>query len=90
MASEERGGNGGLVFLVGAVAGAVLGILFAPRSGEDTREQMSDWLRERREKGNELLQRVRDESSAKKEAILSAARAARESYGPSKSENIGA
>ena len=90
MAREDGGGNGGLLFLVGAVAGAVLGVMFAPRSGEETREQINDWLKERRERGTELLSRVRDESQAKKEAILTAARAAREAYGGGKQENSGA
>lgn len=86
MASEEREGYGGLLFLLGAVSGAVLGLLLAPRAGEETRVRLGDWLKERRERGEELLHRVRDESAEKKEAILSAARAAREAYSGSKEE----
>jgi gas vesicle protein len=72
--------NGLFYFLAGAAAGAALGILFAPRAGEETREQLADWMKERRDKGSDLLHRVKDESLAKKEAIVAAAKAAKDAY----------
>jgi gas vesicle protein len=54
MTSDERnGGASGIVlsFLVGALSGAALAILFAPRSGRETREMLSDKLRETGERG---------------------------------------
>jgi gas vesicle protein len=80
MASEDRGLAGALLFVTGAAVGAALGVLFAPRAGSETREQLADWLKERREKGEDLLHKVKDESLVKKEAIVAAAKAAKQAY----------
>jgi gas vesicle protein len=54
MSGEERSsGTSGIVlsFLVGALSGAALAILFAPRSGRETREMLGVKLREGTERG---------------------------------------
>jgi gas vesicle protein len=47
-----------LSFMVGALTGAALAILFAPRSGRETRELLGEKLREGAEQGRELRDRV--------------------------------
>ena len=81
MANNDSGFGGALLFVTGAIAGATLGVLFAPRSGTETREQLGDWIKERREKGEDLLAKVKEESYAKKEAIVAAAKAAKQAFG---------
>ncbi|MDP3542884.1 MAG: YtxH domain-containing protein [Elusimicrobiota bacterium] len=80
MARDNEGLGGALLFVTGAAIGAALGVLFAPRSGTDTREQLADWLKERREKGADLINTVKDESLAKKDAIVNAAKAAKQAF----------
>jgi gas vesicle protein len=78
--SNNSEGNGLFYFLAGTAVGAALGVLFAPRAGDETREQLADWVKERKDKGSELLHKVKDESLAKKEALVNAARAAKDAY----------
>ena len=59
--SEERGANASgviLSFLLGGLTGAALAILFAPRSGRETREMLGERLRETTERGRDLRDRV--------------------------------
>jgi gas vesicle protein len=72
--------NGLFYFLAGTAVGAALGVLLAPKSGAETREQLADWVKERREQGSELLHKVRDESHVKKEALVAAAKAAKDAF----------
>ena len=43
-----------LAFVAGAVVGVGLGLLFAPHSGKETREQVADLARRAREKAVDL------------------------------------
>lgn len=47
-------------FISGAVIGAVLGALYAPKAGKETREQMNAWLKDKREKGRVRLQAAKE------------------------------
>src|SRR5512134_3074321 len=61
MSNDERNaGTSGVVlsFLLGALSGAALAILFAPRSGRETREILGEKLRETAERGRQLGERA--------------------------------
>lgn len=59
--SEEQGSNAAgviLSFMLGALTGAALAVLFAPRSGRETRELLGEKMREGAERGRELRERA--------------------------------
>jgi len=61
MSNDERDtGSSGVImsFLLGALSGAALAILFAPRSGRETREILGEKLRESAERSRQLGQRA--------------------------------
>ena len=78
-------------FLVGLSVGALVGILFAPQAGEETREFLSkkadeskDYAqrkaRELRERAEDLVERGKEVVTQTKEQIASAVDAGRETY----------
>ena len=78
-------------FLVGIGVGALVGVLFAPKSGEETREYLSKKAdegkefaqrkaRELRERADELIERGKDVASRRKDSIAAAVEAGREAY----------
>jgi gas vesicle protein len=67
--SDDRGSSASgvvLSFLLGGLTGAALAILFAPRSGEETRELLGEKLREGADRGR----RVRERAVARGREIL--------------------
>ena len=59
---EDGGGVAGLGwFLAGAAVGAMLGVLFAPRSGRETRELIGDRLEDFRDRAEERLEDLGDD-----------------------------
>ena len=78
-------------FLVGLGVGALVGVLFAPKSGEETREFLTqkadegrDYAqrkaRELRERADELIERGKDVASRKRDTLTAAVEAGREAY----------
>ena len=78
-------------FLVGLGIGALVGILFAPKSGEETREYLAqkadegrDYAqrkaRELRERADDIIERGKGVASRQKESITAAVDAGREAY----------
>lgn len=66
--SDERGSGASVVlaFLLGGMTGAALALLYAPRSGRETRDMLNDKLREGAERGKEL----KEQAKAKGRAIM--------------------
>jgi gas vesicle protein len=60
MNNEYRSSNAGvfLSFVVGMLSGAALAVLFAPRSGRETREFLGEKFREGAERGRELKEKM--------------------------------
>jgi gas vesicle protein len=84
-------------FLVGLGVGALLGILFAPKSGKETREFLGQKAeegrdfaqrkaQELRERAEELVERGKEMVAKQKEQIGSAVEAGKEAYLKEKSK----
>jgi gas vesicle protein len=78
-------------FLVGLGVGALMGVLFAPKSGEDTREYLAKRAddgrefaqkkaKELRERADELIERGKDVAAKKRESLSAAVDAGREAF----------
>jgi gas vesicle protein len=58
--SEGNSGDVILSFLVGAAIGAAAALLLAPRTGEETRELVAEWLERNRTKAKEAIEKNRE------------------------------
>jgi gas vesicle protein len=88
---SDREGNSFVWFLAGLGLGAVVGVLYAPRSGNETREALRaraeegrDYMRSRareaRDQASEWVDRSRDVVSQQKEQFRAAYEAGRQAY----------
>jgi gas vesicle protein len=89
--SENNVGSKVSYFLVGLGIGALVGILFAPKSGEETREYLSskadegrDYAqkkaRELRERAEDLIERSKEIIARQKDAVTTAVDAGKDAY----------
>jgi gas vesicle protein len=100
IAEDDMADNSGSkisYFLVGLGIGAVVGILFAPKSGDETREYLSKKAdegkeyaqrkaRELRERAEDLVERGKQAAAKQKETLNAALDAGREAYDREKSK----
>jgi gas vesicle protein len=88
---SDRDGSSFLWFLAGLGVGAVVGVLYAPRSGDETRdvirskaqegaERARHHARRAREQANDWMERGRDVISQQKEQFRNAYEAGRQAY----------
>jgi gas vesicle protein len=82
MARDEGAGAGSvlLAFLLGAISGAAVAILYAPSSGNDTRGLLGEKAREGRERMAEATAKGRQAINQGKERLAHAIERGREAY----------
>jgi gas vesicle protein len=82
MAREQEAGAGTvlLAFILGAVSGAALALLYAPAAGRDTRDFLGDKAREGRDRAAAAAGKGREFLNQGRETITSAIERGREAY----------
>ena len=78
MARDEGAGAGSvmLAFLLGAVSGAAIALLYAPTSGRQTREYLGEKAREGRERAAETVEKGREAFNEGRETLIARGREA--------------
>lgn len=78
---EESGaGSVLLAFMLGAVSGAALALLYAPATGRETREYLGDRAREGRERATAAADKGRELLNQGRETLTTAIERGREAY----------
>ena len=90
----SRDSNGGgsvmLAFVLGAVAGAAVALLFAPAAGEDTREYLGKRAREGRDRARDAARDASDQGrdfyQRQRDTVTSAIERGREAFQQAREE----
>ena len=82
MARDEGAGAGSilLAFILGAVSGAAVALLYAPATGRETREFLGDRAREGRQRAAEAAEKGREFFNQGRDTIANAIERGREAY----------
>jgi gas vesicle protein len=82
MAHDEGAGAGSilLAFILGAVSGAAVALLYAPATGRETREFLGEKARESRDRAAEATERGRQALNQSRDTLTHAIERGREAY----------
>jgi gas vesicle protein len=89
MTDDEIGGAGSvlLAFLIGALGGAAVALLYAPKSGRETRDYLSEKAREGRARAADAAAKGRDAFNQGRDTINTAIERGREAYQQARSRD---
>ena len=89
MARDDGAGSGSilLAFILGAVSGAAVALLYAPASGDDTRKYLGEKAREGRDRAAEVAQKGRQAVNEGRGTLTSAIDRGREAYQQARRDN---
>lgn len=82
MSRDEGAGAGSILlsFLLGAVAGAAVALLYAPAAGSETREYLGEKAREGRDRAADAAAKGREFLNQGRETLTTAIERGREAY----------
>ena len=80
MASNDNSGSILLAFILGAVSGAAVALLYAPASGDETRRYLGERAREGRDRAAEMAEKGRQTVNQGRETLTTAIDRGREAF----------
>ena len=78
--SRDNSGGVMVAFVIGALAGAAVALLFAPASGEETREFLGQKAREGKAKARDAVDQGREYYTRQRDSIVTAVDRGREAF----------
>ena len=78
--SKDNSGTLMVAFVIGALTGAAVALLFAPATGEETREFLGQKAREGRDKAREAVDQGRDYYRSQRDNLVTAVERGREAF----------
>jgi gas vesicle protein len=89
MARDDRGGAGSilLAFILGAVSGAAVALLYAPATGRETRDYLNEKAEEARQRAAEAAAKGREALNQGRDTLNTAIERGREAYQQARREN---
>jgi gas vesicle protein len=80
MSRDSGAGTVMAAFMMGALTGAALALLFAPASGEETREYIGQKAREGRDRARDAVEQGKDYYQRQRQSVASAVERGREAF----------
>ena len=89
MARDHDGHAGAVLmaFVLGAVSGAAVALLWAPNAGEDTRRQLNEKIHDGRERVTDAARQGREFATQQRENLATAIDRGREAYQSARDES---
>ena len=78
--AKDNSGSIMVAFVIGALTGAAVALLFAPASGEETREFLGQKAREGKDKARDAMEQGRDFYRNQRENLATAVERGREAF----------
>jgi gas vesicle protein len=78
--AKDNSGSLMVAFVIGALTGAAVALLFAPASGEETREFIGQKAREGKAKAREAMEQGREYYRSQRENLVTAVERGREAF----------
>lgn len=80
MSKDSSGSSVIMAFVVGALTGAAVALLFAPASGEETREYLGKKAREGKDKAREAVDQGREHYDRQRDNLVTAVDRGRDAF----------
>jgi gas vesicle protein len=77
---KDNSGTVMVAFVIGALTGAAVALLFAPATGEETREFLGQKAREGKAKAREAMDQGRDYYNSQRDNLVTAVESGRDAF----------